>query len=70
MSGSIGVQKEAGLDKSRLSEQDLQDLLTTCTDFVSLCAKLTGRIDPAAMAMLANVMDVLVSGTKSKPQQH
>jgi hypothetical protein len=33
-----------------------------------LCARLTGKIDPAATTMLANVMDVLVSGNKSKFQ--
>jgi hypothetical protein len=32
-----------------------------CTEFVNLSAKLTGKIDPAATAMLAYVRDEIVS---------
>jgi hypothetical protein len=60
----VGTQAE----KSRLSEQDLRSLLNVCTDFVNLCAKLTGKIDPAAIEMLTSVVDVLVSDDKPKLQ--
>ena len=43
--------------KSNLSEQDVRLLLVMCTELVNLCAKLTGKIDPAAAAMLAYVRD-------------
>jgi hypothetical protein len=68
MAISIGTQREENPEKSRISDQDLRSLLIVCTEFVNLCAKLTGKIDPAATTMLANVMDVLVSGNKSKFQ--
>jgi hypothetical protein len=32
-----------------------------CTDLVNLCAKLAGKIDPAAAAMLAYVRDDIAS---------
>jgi hypothetical protein len=68
MAISIGTQREENTEKYRISDQDLRSLLIVCTEFVNLCAKLTGKIDPAATTMLANVMDVLVSGNKSKFQ--
>jgi hypothetical protein len=68
MTISIGTQREENAENSRFSDQDLQSLLIVCTDFVKLCAKLTGKIDPAATEMLTNVLDVLVSGNKSKLQ--
>jgi hypothetical protein len=55
-------------DKSQLSEQDVRLLLAVCTELVNLCAKLTGKIDPAAAAMLAYVRDDIVSESKMKPQ--
>jgi hypothetical protein len=68
MATTIGKHKKADLEKSRLSEQDVRSLLITCTEFVNLCARLTGKIDPAATEMLAHVMDEIVSGNKSKLQ--
>ena len=44
-------------EKSNLSKQDIRLLLIVCTELVNLCAKLTGKIDPAAAAMLAYVRD-------------
>jgi hypothetical protein len=49
------------LDNSQLSMQDIRLLLVTCTELVNICAKLTGKIDPAAAAMLAYVRDDIVS---------
>jgi hypothetical protein len=40
-----------------LSKRDVRLLLIVCTELVNLCAQLTGKIDPAAAAMLAYVRD-------------
>jgi hypothetical protein len=48
-------------DKSQLSKQDLRLMLVMCTELVNLCARLTGKIDPAAAAMLAYVSDDIAS---------
>jgi hypothetical protein len=50
----------------RLSKQDIRLLLVTCTELVNLCAKLTGKIDPAAAAMLAYVRDDIVAENKDE----
>jgi hypothetical protein len=55
-------------EKSRLSKQDVRVLLVACTELVNLCVKLTGKIDPAAAAMLAYVRDDIVSGSKVELQ--
>jgi hypothetical protein len=47
-------------EKSQLSKQDARLLITVCTELVNLCAKFTGKIDPAAAAMLAYVRDDIV----------
>jgi hypothetical protein len=52
---------ESETDKSQLSKQDVRLMLVMCTELVNLCAKLTGKIDPAAAAMLAYVRDDIVS---------
>jgi hypothetical protein len=51
-------------DKSQLSKQDVRLMIMMCTELVNLCAKLTGKIDPAAAAMLAYVRDDIVSTNK------
>jgi hypothetical protein len=55
-------------DKLQLSEQDVRLLLVVCAELVNLCAKLTGKIDPAAAAMLAYVRDDIVSESKLELQ--
>lgn len=50
---------------SKLSKQDIGLLLVTCTELVNLCVKLTGKIDPAAAAMLAYVRDDIVAENKN-----
>jgi hypothetical protein len=51
---------------SQLSTQDTRLLLIMCTELVNLCARLTGKIDPAAAAMLAYVRDDIVSTNKDE----
>jgi hypothetical protein len=56
------------VEKSQLSKQDVRLLLVMCTELVNLCAKLTGKIDPAAAAMLAYARDDIVSESKVELQ--
>ena len=67
---AANVNKKSGPDaeKSQLSKQDIRLLLVMCTELVNLCAKLTGKIDPAAAAMLAYVRDDIVSENKNELQ--
>ena len=53
-------------EKSQLSKQDVRLLLIVCTDLINLCAKLTGKIDPAAAAMLTYVRDDIQSENETK----
>ena len=61
MVARVNKKSESDPDKSQLSKQDLRLMLVMCTELVNLCAKLTGRIDPAAAAMLAYVRNDIVS---------
>jgi hypothetical protein len=61
MVARVNKKSESVPDKSQLSKQDLHLMLVMCTDLVNLCAKLTGKIDPAAAAMLAYVRDDIAS---------
>jgi len=57
---------ETEVEKSKLSKQDIRLLLIVCTELVNLCVKLTGKIDPAAAAMLAYVRDDIQSESEAK----
>ena len=57
MAARMNKKSESDTDKSQLSKQDLRLMLVMCAELVNLCAKLTGRIDPAAAAMLTYVRD-------------
>jgi hypothetical protein len=59
---------ESEVEKSQLSKQDIRLLLVMCVELVNLCAKLTGKIDPAAAAMLSYVRDDIVSESKLELQ--
>jgi hypothetical protein len=61
MAARMNKKSESDTDKSQLSKQDLRLMLVMCTELVNLCAKLTGKIDPAAAAMLAYVRDDITS---------
>lgn len=68
MAARVNKKSESETDKSQLSKQDLRLMLVMCTELVNLCAKLTGRIDPAAAAMLAYVRDDIASENNLKMQ--
>jgi hypothetical protein len=61
MAARVNKKSESETDKSQLSPQDLRLMLVMCTELVNLCAKLTGKIDPAAAAMLTFVRDDIAS---------
>lgn len=64
------VNKKSGqsVEKSRISKHDASILLIVCTELVNLCARITGKIDPAAAAMLTYVRDDIVSENKKELQ--
>jgi hypothetical protein len=64
----VKKQSNSETDKSRLSKQDVRLLLVMCIELVNLCSKLTGKIDPAAAAMLAYVRDDIASENKLELQ--
>jgi hypothetical protein len=61
MVAQVNKQSNSETDNSRLSKQDVRLLLVMCIELVNLCAKLTGKIDPSAAAMLAYVRDDIAS---------
>jgi hypothetical protein len=61
MAARMNKKSDSETDRSQLSKQDLRLMLVMCTELVNLCAKLTGKIDPAAAAMLAYVRDDIAS---------
>jgi hypothetical protein len=61
MAAQVKKKSEAATEKSQLSKQDVRLLVIMCTELVNLCAKLTGKIDPAAAAMLTYVRDDIVA---------
>ena len=68
MAARVNKKSDLDTDKSQLSKQDLRLMLVMCTELVNLCAKLTGKIDPAAAAMLAYVRDDIASENNLEPQ--
>jgi hypothetical protein len=61
MVAQVNKQSNSETDNSQLSKQDVRLLLVMCIELVNLCAKLTGKIDPSAAAMLAYVRDDIAS---------
>ena len=66
MAAQVNKKSVLETENSRLSKQDTRLLLVMCTEFVNLCARFTGKIDPAAAAMLAYVRDDIVSENKNE----
>ena len=64
VSKTVSKTVENKLDKSQLSERDVRLLLIVCTELINFCANVTGKIDPAAAAMLAYVRDDILSESK------
>lgn len=67
MKTNMSENAERKLDKSHLSDRDVRLLLSMCTELVSFCASVTGRIDPAAAAMLAYVRDDILESKLNLP---
>ena len=68
MAARVSNKSDTDTEKSQLSKQDTRILLVLCTELVNLCARLTGKIDPAAGAMLAYVRDDIVAENKNELQ--
>ena len=68
MAASVSKKSETLAEKSQLSKHDIRLLLIMCTELVNLCTKLTGKIDPAAAAMLAYVRDDIQSENRPELQ--
>jgi hypothetical protein len=66
MSARVRRNVETLPEKSQLSERDVRLLLVVCSELVNFCANVTGKIDPAAAAMLAYVRDDIRSESKVK----
>lgn len=66
MSARVNKMLEATPEKSQLSERDIRLLLIVCSELVNFCASVTGKIDPAAAAMLAYVRDDIRLESKVK----
>jgi hypothetical protein len=65
MRSNVNKAVETKVEKSQLSERDVRLLLVVCTELVNFCASVTGKIDPAAAAMLAYVRDDILSESKT-----
>jgi len=61
MASRVNRKLQTESEHSELSKRDIRLLLIVCTELVNLCAQLTGKIDPAAAAMLAYVRDEIRS---------
>jgi hypothetical protein len=68
MVAQVNNKSDPATEKSQLSIQDTRLLIVMCTELVNLCARLTGKIDPAAAAMLAYVRDDIVAESKIELQ--
>jgi hypothetical protein len=68
MSAQVNKRSDTHTENSQLSKQDVRLMLVLCTELVNLCARLTGKIDPAAGAMLAYVRDDIVAENKNEMQ--
>jgi hypothetical protein len=69
MAARLNKKPETSVEQSQLSTEDIRLLLVVCTALVNLCAKLTGKIDPAAAAMLAYVRDDIQSENEFELQK-
>jgi hypothetical protein len=69
MAAQVNKNSDTDTEKSsHLSKQDVRLILVMCTELVNLCARITGKIDPAAGAMLAYVRDDIVAENKGELQ--
>ena len=68
MAAQVSKRSDTDTEKSQLSKQDIRLMLVMCTELVNLCARLTGKIDPAAGAMLAYVRDDIVAENRNEMQ--
>jgi hypothetical protein len=68
MAAQVNKKSDAETAESQQSKQDIRLMLVMCTELVTLCARFTQRIDPAAAAMLTYVRDDIVAENKNELQ--
>jgi hypothetical protein len=68
MPSRIEKKRKPDSETSQLSEGDIRLLVILCAELVNFAAKVTGKIDPAAGAMLAFVRDDIRLENKSLMQ--
>lgn len=51
--------------KSKLTIQDARRIVAICNDLADLCTRITGEIDPAAIAMLKQAVNKILPENKS-----
>jgi hypothetical protein len=52
---------EAGREDARLTTADACRLVAICIDLIDLCAKVTGKIDPAVASIVGYARDEVLS---------
>jgi hypothetical protein len=57
MAASLDKKSDTDAQEPKLSEKDTRLLLVVCTELINLCARVAGKIDPTATAMLAYVSE-------------
>jgi hypothetical protein len=68
MAAQVSKKSDTDVEQSQLSRRDIRLMLVMCTELVNLCARLTGKIDPAACAMLTYVRDDIIAENKKEMQ--
>jgi hypothetical protein len=53
------------MENSQISQYDIRLLVSACAEFVTICATITGKIDPAAAKMLTFVSDSILIENKT-----
>jgi hypothetical protein len=64
MAACLDKNSEPGAEKSQLSAKDARVLLLLSTELLTLCARLMGKIDPTAAAMMTYVSDEIKQENK------
>ena len=54
------------LNEVSLTQEEIQRLLTITSDLLAICARASGRIDPAVGAMIAYARDEVLESTIKK----
>ena len=59
---SKGIVRKFDEEELRLSSADFRQMMYLCVDFLDLCIRVSGRIDPAAAWLVAHARDEVTLG--------